>query len=153
MNLDQFKAYGPVFVFETFFAGPTSAWGIAEDRFGNVRRQFTIVLDGRWDGDVFVLREHFVYKDGGTLDRAWRVRRDGAAYRAEAADVPGGATGRSSGNAAHFRYRLVSPGSSWTLQADDWMFMQDERTLLNRIVLSKWGLAVGRLTIAFRRPG
>lgn len=140
-----------MFAFEAFFAGPTSGWGMAEDRFGKVRRQFTIALDGRWDGDAFVLREHFVYNDGGTLDRVWHVRRDGDRYRAEAPDAPGGATGRSAGNAAHFRYALVPPGSSWTLQADDWMFLQDDRTLLNRIVLSKWGVTLGRLTIAFRR--
>jgi hypothetical protein len=153
MTLDDFAGGRPVFRFEEYFAGRTMAWGFAEDRFGNVRRQFTIALDGSWQGDEFLLRERFTYDDGETLEREWRVRRDvDGSFRATAADAPGGAVGRSAGNAAHFRYALTLPGSAWTVQADDWMFLQDERSLLNRIVLSKWGITVGRLTIAFRRP-
>ena len=38
-----------------FFAGQTVALGIFEDRFGNLRRQFRVVLEGTVDGDVLSL--------------------------------------------------------------------------------------------------
>ena len=47
-----------------FFAGQTVALGIFEDRFGNLRRQFRVVLEGTVDGDVLTLDETFLYDDG-----------------------------------------------------------------------------------------
>ena len=37
----------PTFVLEEFFAGNSVAFGIFEDRFGNLRRQFRVNLSGK----------------------------------------------------------------------------------------------------------
>jgi hypothetical protein len=33
------------------------------------------------------------------------------------------------------------------------MYLQDERVMLNRSVMSKWGIRLGEVFIAFRRRG
>jgi len=49
---------------EEFFQGETIAWGIFEDRFGNLRRQFRVNITGTVDGDTLTLDEDFLYDDG-----------------------------------------------------------------------------------------
>ena len=41
----------PRLVLEEFFAGKSVAYGIFEDRFGNLRRQFRVNLNGNLDGN------------------------------------------------------------------------------------------------------
>ena len=40
----------PNFILEEFFSGNSVAFGIFEDRFGNLRRQFKVNLSGKLDG-------------------------------------------------------------------------------------------------------
>ena len=35
------------------------------------------------------------------------------------------------------------------VQLDDWMYLMDERVLLNKAVMSKFGLRLGEVTLAF----
>jgi hypothetical protein len=40
------------------------------------------------------------------------------------------------------------------VQFDDWMFLLDDAVMLNRAVMSKWGIRLGEVTLAFRKsPG
>jgi hypothetical protein len=129
------------------------------DRFGRVRRRFTVALVGRWNGDEGVLEEDFTYSDGATERRVWRLARAGSAggvtrWRGTAADVIGEAAGEAAGNALRWRYTLALPveGRTWHVDLDDWMWLVDERTLLNRAVMSKFGIRLGEVTIAFTKP-
>lgn len=137
-----------------YFTGRLKAWGIVEPRFGGTVRQFTVELEGRRDGDDVVLDEQFLFSDGERQQRLWRVRRqaDGS-YRGEAADVPGGAAGREDGASFSWNYDLDLKvgGSSWRIAFRDWMFRIDDEVALNRAFLSKWGIPVGEVTIAFRK--
>ena len=36
---------------------------------------------------------------------------------------------------------------------DDWMYLMDEDTLINRTLMSKFGVEVGQVTLFFRRQG
>ena len=45
MNIEDFKNTKPELVLEEYFAGKVSAYGIFEDRFGNLRRQFTVDIN------------------------------------------------------------------------------------------------------------
>ena len=47
---------------EEFFQGETIAWGIFEDRFGNLRRQFRVNITGTVEGDIFILLVNPVIK-------------------------------------------------------------------------------------------
>ena len=39
------------------------------------------------------------------------------------------------------------------LSMDDWMYLMDEDTLINRTSMSKFGVEVGQVTLFFRRQG
>ena len=52
-----------------FFAGQSVAYGIFEDRFGNLRRQFRVNMIGTVDGDTLTLAEDFLYDDGERAER------------------------------------------------------------------------------------
>jgi hypothetical protein len=50
MRPENFKDSEPKLVLFDYFKGKTSAWGIFEDRFGNVRRQFQVDIEGQVKG-------------------------------------------------------------------------------------------------------
>jgi hypothetical protein len=60
--------------------------------------------------------------------------------------VVGEAIGIAAGNALNWRYTLRLPVGDKVVDVDldDWMFLVDERVMLNKAVMSKWGFRVGR---------
>ncbi len=154
MKPSDFQGTTPRLVIEDYFSGRTQAWGIFEDRFGALRRQFTVDIDGTWDGETLVLDEHFEYSDGETDRRVWKITKTGAnTYEGRADDVIGVATGEARGNALNWRYDMdlkVGDGS-WRVHFNDWMFLQPSGVLLNRARVSKLGLEIGTVTLAFMK--
>jgi hypothetical protein len=57
------------------------------------------------------------------------------------------------GNALHWTYTLRLPvdGTVYEVQFDDWMWLMDERTLINRSVMRKFGFDLGEVTLFFRK--
>jgi hypothetical protein len=154
MKVEDFADKKPAFAVETYFAGKTKAWGIFQDRFGNLKRQFTVDLDGRMDGDQFVLTEDFVYDDGETEQRIWRIKRlDAHHYEGRAAGVVGSAAGLVYGSALNWQYDfdLKVGDSTWRVAFDDWMFQQDDDVMVNRARISKLGIDLGEVSIFFRK--
>lgn len=147
----------PALDLRTYFNGTVDAWGVFQDRSGKVVRRFKVVIDARWEGEVGVLDEAFEYSDGTTQRRIWTLRHQGdGRYTGTADDVIGQASGTVAGNAFRWRYTLALPvdGRVWHVDFDDWMFLVDEEVLLNRAVMSKFGLRLGEVTLSFRRrPG
>ncbi len=154
MKIDQFTAAQPTLKLEEYFLGDLKAWGMFHDRFGNLRRQFVVDIEGRLDGGELVLRESFVYDDGETQQRVWRIRALGdGRYEGRADDVVGVAAGTVRGNALNWTYRLdlkVGDGT-WRVSLDDWMFLQSDGMMLNLATVSRWGFDIGMVTIAFRK--
>ncbi|MEL0112654.1 MAG: DUF3833 domain-containing protein, partial [Rickettsiales bacterium] len=139
---------------EDYFQGRTRAWGIFEDRFGNLRRQFVVDITGTWDGRELVLDERFDYSDGEQDRRIWRIVKTGPnTYEGRADDIVGVATGEASGNALNWRYDMdlkVGDGS-WRVHFNDWMFLQPSGVLLNRARVSKFGFEIGVVTLFFAK--
>ena len=151
----EFKDQSPVLLIEDYFQGSTKAWGIFEDRFGTLRRQFVVEITGTWDGTVLQLDERFQYSDGETDRRVWRIRKtDDHTYEGEADDVIGKAKGEAYGNALNWRYDMDLKVGDGTVrvQFDDWMFLQPSNVLINRAKVSKFGIEVGSVTLAFIKP-
>ena len=144
----------PALDLRRYFDGTLDAYGIFTDRSGQVVRRFTVVMQCRWDGDTGVLDEAFTYSDGSTQRRIWRLTRhaDGR-YTGTADDVVGQATGQTQGNAFRWGYTLALPvdGRVFHVELDDWMYLIDERVMLNRARMSKWGVYLGEITLAFTR--
>lgn len=153
MSIKDFAGRTPELRLEDYFAGQTRAWGLFEDRFGTLRREFVVDITGTWDGQVLVLEEDFVYADGDTQRRVWRLEKTGpTTWRGTADDVLGVAEGEVAGNAFSWRYAMDLPvgDSTWRVTFDDWMFLQPDGTLLNRAYVRRWGILIGSVTIAFR---
>lgn len=150
----DFKDAEPKLVIEKYFQGRTQASGIFEDRFGDLRRQFTVEIDGSWDGHELTLDERFEYSDKETERRVWKILKTGEhTYQGRAGDVIGVAEGSAYGNALHWKYDmdLKIGESSVRVHFNDWMFLQPSGVLLNRARVSKLGIEIGTVTLAFTK--
>jgi Protein of unknown function (DUF3833) len=144
----------PVLKLREYFNGPLVAHGIFTDRSGKVMRRFTVKMTGTWTGNQGVLDEDFVYSDGKKEKRVWRLTElGGGRYEGRADDVVGVATGQAAGNAFNWRYTLALPvdGKVYNVQFDDWMYLVDERVMLNTAVMSKFGITLGQVTLSFTK--
>lgn len=144
----------PTLELDRYFNGRILAHGIFQKRDGEVARRFTVVMDCHWEGNQGVLDEHFTYSDGSKERRIWRLTKhaDGS-YTGRADDVVGEATGQTSGNAFRWNYTLRLPvdGSVYEVQFDDWMFLMDDRVMLNRATMSKFGIRLGEVLLSFTK--
>jgi hypothetical protein len=156
MQPQDFKGTTPRLDLFEYFDGSTRAWGIFQSRSGDLKRQFTVDIEGVVEGDQLTLTEDFVYADGEVSQRIWRIRRiDEHRYEGRADDVVGTAAGEAFGQALNWRYTMQLPyrDSTIEVQFDDWMFLQDDDVLINRATVSKFGLRVGEVTLFFRKTG
>ncbi len=154
MKIEQFEGTTPKLVLEDYFNGNTKAVGVLFGRNGEVKRRFTVNMVGRWDGQVLTLEEDFLFSDGEKQHRTWKVRRlDEHNYEGHAGDVVGKAVGKQHGSALNWSYVLAVPvdGTTYNITFDDWMFLAEDGILLNRAVMSKFGLRVGELFLSFRK--
>ena len=144
----------PLLELDRYFTGRVLAHGVFQKRNGAVARRFTVVMDCHWEGNQGVLDEGFTYSDGSTERRIWRLTKhaDGR-YTGRADDVVGEAQGQTSGNAFRWNYTLRLPvdGKEYEVQFDDWMFLVDDRVLLNRATMSKFGVTLGEVLLSFTK--
>ena len=144
----------PPLELKTYFNGELSAHGLFTDRSGQVVRRFTVAMTGTWNGNQGTLDERFSYSDGSSERRVWRLTDlGGGRYEGRADDVVGVAQGLAVGNALNWRYTLALPvdGRVWEVQFDDWMFQMDDRVMLNKAVMRKFGVRLGEVTLSFYR--
>lgn len=144
----------PLLELDRYFTGRILAHGVFQKRNGAVARRFTVVMDCHWEGNQGVLDEAFTYSDSTTERRIWRLTKhaDGR-YTGRADDVVGEAQGQTSGNAFRWNYTLRLPvdGKEYEVQFDDWMFLVDDRVLLNRATMSKFGVTLGEVLLSFTK--
>jgi hypothetical protein len=150
----DYAAEQPVLDLKRYFDGELVAHGIFTDRGGKVARRFVVQMTGRWNGNQGELDERFTYSDGKTERRVWRLTDLGnGRWEGRADDVVGVAQGVSAGNALNWRYTLALPvdGRVWEVQFDDWMYLVDEKVMLNKAVMSKFGIRLGEVTLSFTK--
>jgi hypothetical protein len=148
----DYAAEKPVLDLKTYFNGEMVAHGIFTDRSGKVARRFTVQMTGTWNGNEGTLDERFTYSDGKTERRVWRLTDLGnGRYSGRADDVVGEAVGIAAGNALNWRYTLRLPvdGKTYDVQFDDWMYLMDDKVMLNKAVMSKFGIRLGEVTLSF----
>ena len=153
-QISDYAAETPALDLRKYFTGTVDAWGIFTDRSGRVVKRFTVVIDCQWQGDEGVLDEAFTYSDGTLQRRVWRLKAlPNGRYEGRADDVVGMATGQTKGNAFQWQYTLALPvdGKVWEVQFDDWMFLMNDRVMLNKAVMSKLGVTLCEVTLSFSR--
>ena len=153
LDVATYQAERPTLDLARYFDGTVDGWGMFQDRSGKVVKRFYVRIDAKWEGDQGTLDEHFEFSDGTRENRVWKLVKDGDRYTGTAGDVVGTATGRAAGNALSWNYVLALPvdGRTWHMDMDDWMYLIDDRTMLNRTTMSKFGFRVGEATLSFRK--
>ncbi len=153
----------PVLDMRQYFNGVVDAYGLFTDRSGKVVKRFTVAMNCNWSGpsgkEQGVLDEDFEYSDGTKQKRIWHLQREPlqvgqglqGSYTGRADDVVGVAKGQEQGNAFYWTYTLNLPieGRIIEVQFDDWMYLMNDRVMLNRATMSKWGVTLGEVTLSF----
>lgn len=153
-KISSYENTGPDMALEEFFQGELFAYGIVQNRFGKVQKRFTVEMTATWQDDVGILEEDFYYADGSTDRRVWRlVKEADNQYTGTAADVSVDAVGQTSGFAFQWTYVLDVPidGKTWQFKLNDWMYLVDEKRLINRAKMKKWGVVVGEVTLVIEK--
>ena len=148
----------PTLDLKRYFNGTLIGHGLFMDRGGQVQRRFVVTIKASWNGDVGTLDEDFVWSDGAKERRIWTLKPVPGARRA--LDRHGsrrdrrGATGVVAGNALNWTYKFdlkSAEGKRYKIDFDDWMYLIDERVMLNRAVMRFWGFKVGEVLISFAK--
>jgi len=154
VDVGHYADQQPQLNLERFFSKPVKAWGMFQNRSGEVVKRFEVKVASRREGKNLILDERFLYSDGTRQQRVWTLTPEGPGrWSGRAGDVVGVAKGEVAGNALRWLYRLNLPvdGSVYEVSMDDWMYQMDEDTLINRTSMSKFGVEVGQVTLFFRR--
>ena len=154
-GVEQYRAEQPALDLKTYLNGTLDAWGMFQGRSGEVQKRFHVVIDAKWTGDTGVLDEKFKWSDGTDTRRVWTlVKQPDGTFRGTADDVVGEAIGEVAGNALRWRYVLALPvdGKTYHVDFDDWMYLMDDKVMLNKAVMSKFGIRLGEVTLAFHKP-
>ncbi len=152
----DYRMERPAIDIVSYFSGDVDGSGMFQDRSGRVVKRFHVAMHGEWHDGELVLQEHFVYSDGSLQQRVWHIQRGtGASVLGTAGDVVGVAHGEQAGNALHWVYDLELPVGTHTLKVamNDWMFQQDQSTVLDITDMSWWGIHLGHLTLVMHRRG
>jgi hypothetical protein len=140
----------PEFQLERFFAGEVKAFGIVQDRSGNLLQQFEADIIGSFEDGVLTLDETFTYSLGeGVEERVWTITKEGEnSYSGSAGDILS-AAGTAYGNAMFWGYEMDLPvgDDTYRVTFEDWIWAVDDQRIFNRSYIKKFGLVFAEVTI------
>lgn len=158
VDVQSYSAEKPTLDLAQYFNGNVDGWAVVTDRSGKVMKRFTVAMKCSWKGTgdnaVGTLDEDFTYSDGKKEKRIWTIKKaPGGKYIGTAADVVGEAVGSAAGNALNWKYTLALPvdGTVYNVQFDDWLWLVDDKVLLNKAIMSKFGFKLAEITISFTK--
>ena len=149
-----YEKVSPELKIEDFFNQDVKAWGIVQDRSGNLIKSFEVDIKCSWKGNLGTLDESFKYSDGKTQRRIWKITKlENGTYQGKADDIVDTATGTSYGNALRWNYEmdLDVDGSTYRIEFDDWMWLLNKNVLANRSYMKKFGITVGEISIFMQK--
>jgi len=152
---EEYADETPTMDMKAYFNGPIEAWGLFQNYREKVVKRFHVSMNGEWNDNKGTLDERFTYSDGTTQRRVWNlVRHDANKYSGTADDVVGEARGVAYGHALRWQYTMALEvdDDTYHVQFDDWMYLIDENTVINRSVMSKFGVDVGEVILVFIKP-
>lgn len=153
-KIKQYQNVQPVLDLRTYFSGHIDGWGMFQKDSGEVQKRFVVSINATQKNGEITLDEQFVWDDGSRTQRVWRlVQETDGSWKGTAGDVVGHAVGRVSGNALHWTYTLTLPvkDKTYDVYFDDWMYLIDKNVMLNRSVMSKWGITLGSVTLSLHK--
>jgi hypothetical protein len=154
LPVERFADTAPALDPIAFFTGRTASWGVMENRSGEPTGRVVTESVGRADGaDRLHVVQRLSFEDGTVQQREWRMTRTAPQrYEATANDMVGVAVGEAAGRTFHWRWVLDrADGPAVTLE--QWMYLMEGGTLVNRTAISKFGIVFATVTEHFeKRP-
>lgn len=144
---------GPAFDPVRFFTGHVRSWGVLEDRGGQPTSVVTTDCVGVADGpDGLRMTQRLVVGTDAPVTRNWMMRRTAPGrFEATANDMVGTATGEAGGRSFHWQWTLaLSPGNPLkNVTMDQWWYLQDDGSMLNRTTIRKLGVIAAEVSEHF----
>ena len=154
-NIKAYQSNTPTLDMHEFFSGQIEGWGMFQGRNGEVKKRFYVDINATHEDDeVIILNEKFSWADGSKSQRIWRLTEQaGGHWIGTAGDVVGAATGEVVGKTLHWDYVLNLPVEDkiYKVNFDDWMYLINEDVMLNRSVMTKFGVELGSVTLSMHR--
>jgi Protein of unknown function (DUF3833) len=153
--INDYRNNSPKLIPQTFFNGHLTAQGVVKNRSNKVIRYFNADINAYWKNNVGTLEEKFVFDDGEIQYRTWTLTPDKnnpERFTATAGDVVGTGEGLFAGNAINLHYVLAVKYNTSTINVtvNDWMWLINEKTLLNESTMTKFGFKVGSVQIVIQ---
>ncbi len=153
-SVSMYKDFSPTLSLESFLNGRIVGTGLIEDWRGRVTRQFDFTGEAVWLNHECTFNETMSYYDGHVDHRTWIITKvNDHYYEGKARDVIGVAKIFISGNAMNWQYKMdiKVDNSVYRLSFDDWMYLMNNDTLINKNSFKKFGLTVGSLVLVMHK--
>jgi len=150
---EDYDDMGPEFDPRRHLSGALVCEGVIFGPTGRVTSRFTAEMLGTWDGNKGTLAETFRYDSGTVQERAWQLELgENGRITARAADVVGTGRGQYCGPTVQLLYdiRLTEDAGGHLLSVVDWMYLVDDKTIINRSQFRKFGIKVAELVATIR---
>ena len=155
MPIQAFRDTRPAIDPVRFFTGHVRSWGVMENRSGQPTSIVTTDCRGEADGpDGLRMTQTLQVGAEPPVTRLWRMRRTASGqFEASANDSVGAAVGDASGNAFHWQWSLaLQPGNALkNVTMDQWWYLLEDGSMLNRTTIRKLGIIVAEVTERFAR--
>ncbi len=151
---DTFAGTTPAFDPVTFWTGHARSWGVVENRDGSPSAIVTTDCAGTAEGADGVHLVQHVAVSGKDSVREWHMRRlDAHHFAATANDMVGEARGEASGRMFHWTWIWATQSGSdlRNVAMEQWMYLADDGTLMNRTVVTKLGIRLAEVSEQFVR--
>jgi hypothetical protein len=155
LPLETLAGSTPAFDPVVFFAGRTASWGVFENRSGEPTGRIVTESVGDPEGaDGLHVVQRLTFEDGSVVQRDWHIRRVAPhRFEATANDMAGVAIGETFGRAFHWRWVLRREPDDWltAVTLEQWMYLMDGGTMVNRTVITKAGVVMATVTEHFAK--
>jgi hypothetical protein len=155
LPIQRFAGSGPALDPVRFFTGHLHSWGVIENRDGGPTEIIQTDCIGEPEGpDGVHMVQRLTFGDGTVQTRDWHMRRTAPhGFEATANDMIGTAHGTAAGRAFHWTWsvqaRSGNPLSDVTL--DQWMYLLDDGSVMNRSGISKLGVQLAQVSEVFEK--
>ena len=153
-NMENVVSKNLSFELLDYFDGETKAWGLVVDRFGNLQRTFKVKLTGKRENKQLLLKEYFTYNDGESEYREWVITKtESGTYEGKSKDTIGVAKGIQVSNTIRMVYDTTISIRETNIRVsfDDRFVKADNKVVINRAEVLKWGIKIADVTIFFSK--
>ena len=153
-SIKDYEGSMPEFKIDEFFQGDLKVYGMVLSRSNKVIRRFEADIKASWQGNKGILDEDFIYDDGEIDKRIWQLTiNEDNSITGTAGDVVGEAKGSINGFAFNWKYTLAIKvdNKTWNINLDDWIYQINNKRLLNKTVMKKFGFKVGEIILVIEK--